>query len=248
MKTRVYVNLMSSINNEELPNLPPNFSVAQKLSIDELIDLVTYGIPKSWLKKMDEHDFDPLAGTLNDLVNFCEQMESSEDHGKESTVVQKSSSKSTSNGRIPKKSKTSRSGDGKWCDYHESNTHNTADCTTLQKLKAGQLKISSSASKPQNKVWKRKADDAKSLSKKEINALAKKASSEAFRKKKAELNAVSKRKADSDASVDDDDNSVALMEKMDTIDKELANFDFNLSKALPIWHYREKQGNLALPQ
>ena len=104
MKTRVYVNLMSNINNEELPNLPPNFSVAQKLSIDELIDLVTYGIPKSWLKKMDEHDFDPLAGALNDLVNFCERMEASEDHGKESTVVQKSSSKSTSNGRIPKRS------------------------------------------------------------------------------------------------------------------------------------------------
>ena len=62
MRTRAYVNHLLRINNEELPYLPP-FGTNQGLSTDEIIDIVLYGVPKSWVNKMDEHDFDPLART-----------------------------------------------------------------------------------------------------------------------------------------------------------------------------------------
>lgn len=39
-----------------------------------------YGLPKSWVRKMDEFDFDPDVSTMPELVNFCERMESAEGH------------------------------------------------------------------------------------------------------------------------------------------------------------------------
>ncbi len=48
MKIREYVNLLKRMNNEELANFPPNFDTNQKLSDEDLLDIVSYAIPKSW--------------------------------------------------------------------------------------------------------------------------------------------------------------------------------------------------------
>ena len=80
MKIRQYVNHLHRINYDELPWLPPAVT-GQQLSDDELIDIVTFGIPKSWTKEMDRQDFNPYQSNVNllDLVNFCERLESAED-------------------------------------------------------------------------------------------------------------------------------------------------------------------------
>ena len=231
LTTRAYVSNLIRINGEELPMLPP-FGPNQGLSVDEIIDIVTYGIPKSWVRKMDEHDFDPLAKGVDQLVAFCERMEAAEEHRNDPETKGTTSAKKAS-----KKHKSTRNNGKKWCDYHETNSHNTSECEVLKKLKA-----SKGDSKPpfKNKTWKRKSDDAKSFTKKELNAIARKAGAAAIKKaqrKSAECNAINaKRKSDSDESDSeestDSNNSLNMIEKSLTeVDKQLAEFDFDANKS-----------------
>ena len=231
MTTRVYVNHIMRLNNEELPLLPP-FTNTQGLSNDELIDIILYGIPKSWVTKMDEHDFDPIASTIDQVVNFCERLESVEDRSLSTDLdsgrgnVQK---KAASKKFKPQRNKDS-GGSGKWCDYHEVDTHNTKDCVTLKRLKAESKEGGSSGPPFKNKTWKRKSDDAKKFTKKELSAIGKKASREAIKKAKQECNAATKRK-NNDSSVEsgeesDSDNSLNMLDRMADVDKQLADFNF----------------------
>ena len=231
MTTRVYVNHIMRLNNEELPLLPP-FTNTQGLSNDELIDIILYGIPKSWVTKMDEHDFDPIASTIDQVVNFCERLESAEDRSLSTDLdsgrgnVQK---KAASKKFKPQRNKDS-GGSGKWCDYHEVDTHNTKDCVTLKRLKAESKEGGSSGPPFKNKTWKRKSDDAKKFTKKELSAIGKKAAREAIQKAKQECNAATKRKND-DSSVEsgeesDSDNSLNMLDRMADVDKQLADFNF----------------------
>ena len=235
MTTRTYVNNLARINDEELRYLPP-FNANQGLGADEVVDIICYGIPKSWMKRMDEFDFDPFTAALPDLIAFCERMESAEDFEKGPDTKQSASN----NKKLSKKHKsnrnTSQKGD-KWCAYHESTSHNTEDCEVLKKLKAS--KGSGSDNKPpyKNKTWKRKSDDAKSHSNKELSAIVEKAAKVAVSKAmkkingKKECNAVNKRKVtDSDSSGDDSDgdNSLNMIDqKMADVDKELSEFNFD---------------------
>ena len=236
MKTRSYVANLVRINNQELPMLPP-FGPTQSLSLDELIDILTYGIPKSWVRKMDEHDFEPLARGLGDTVAFCERMEAAEEHDANGDTKTQSSKKPNKKHKSVRNNGKSDKSDS-WCAYHEMHGHSTSECETLKKIKAN--KTSSSDGKPafKNKTWKRKSDDAKTYTKKELNALLTKTSKAAVKLalKKAECNAIAKRKSDSsdddDSSKSDDDCSINMMDKqMAEVDKELAEFNFDGDKS-----------------
>jgi hypothetical protein len=51
MTTKVFLNHLLRINDEELPFIPPKFSVSQKLSSDGVIDIILHGISKRWSHK-----------------------------------------------------------------------------------------------------------------------------------------------------------------------------------------------------
>jgi hypothetical protein len=224
MKTRIFVNHLHRINFDELPQLPP-FGAEQELSNDELLDIILFGIPKSWVKEMDRQDFDPYEREdIQRVVQFCERMESSEDtddHTQKSGSTSKNSNKKT---RFSNNKGKPSKGNGKWCEYHETDTHDTSECSVLKKMKDGGK---NSNKKPfnKNKTWTKKSDDAKKFSKKELNALVKKASEKAVKKATKELNAVAKRKQS-----DDDDDSMSslhmLENKMKDVDDQLKNFNF----------------------
>jgi hypothetical protein len=220
MKVRTYVNHVHRVNFEELPYLPPHLQT-QVLPNDEVIDLVMYGLPKSWVKEMDRQDFDPFrTNSVWDLVDFCERLESSEDFTGD--LAQKN--KNSKNGKKPKHGHSKKQDGEKWCEYHESNTHNTIDCEVLKKLKAG--KQGGDGKKPpfnKNKTWNRKSDDAKKEAQKELNALVKKVSQKVTTKVKKDLAATKRKGDDKD---DDSDNSVNLLEQMADIDAQLKEFDF----------------------
>jgi hypothetical protein len=227
MKIRIFVNHLHRINFDEIPQLPP-FATRQELSHDELMDIVLFGIPKSWVKEMDRQDFDPFATEdIQTLIQFCERMESAEDFHDTSNNKQGSNSKNSY-----KKTKFSNNkgkpskGSGKWCEYHETDTHDTSECSVLKKMKESSGRSNSSDKKPfnKNKTWTKKSDDAKKFSKKELNALVKKASEKAVKKATKELNAVAKRKRDDD---DDSTSSLHMLEnEMKDVDDQLKNFNF----------------------
>jgi hypothetical protein len=224
MKTRMYVNYLQRINYDELPMLPPFAGASQSLAVDELMDIVLFGIPKSWITEMDKQDFDPFTKSINRVVDFCERMESAENFTP--VAMKKPSGSPAKKTKFHKAQGKSSNGNGdKWCEYHESNTHNTSECTVLNKLKAS--KKSSSDKPAAKKDWKGKSNDAKKFTKKELNAIVKKKVTQA----KKELNAVAKRKSDDDNDDNDSVSSLHMLEnRMKDIDDQLKGFDFDEAK------------------
>jgi 5-formyltetrahydrofolate cyclo-ligase len=224
MKTRMYVNYLYRINFDELPHLPPFAGVVQSLSQDELMDIILFGIPKSWITEMDKQDFDPFSKTIAQVVDFCERMESAENFTPVAMRKQSTGSPAKKTKYHKSQGKTSNGSGDKWCEYHESNTHNTSECTVLNKLKASKNNNSSDKKPAAKKDWKSKSNDAKKFTKKELNAIVKKKVKQA----KKEINAVTKRKSDDD---DDDSDSVSslhmLENRMHDIDEKLKHFDFD---------------------
>jgi hypothetical protein len=235
MKIRIFVNHLQRIKFNEIPELPP-FAADQELSNNELLDIILYGIPKSWVKEMDKQDFDPFTREdIQMLILFCERsMESAED-------VHDNTNKQGSNSKNPnKKTKFSNNkgkptkGNGKWRKYHETDTHDTSECSVLRKMKESG-RNNSSDKKPfnKNRTWTKKSDDAKKFSKKELNPLAKKASEKAVKKATKELNAVAKRKCSNE--YDDSTSSLHMLEnEMKDVDYQLKNFNYEAVKEVEV--------------
>jgi hypothetical protein len=135
MSTREYVNHICRINDDELPNLEPFRGKAQKLSLDEVIDIVLNGVPRGWIRDMDKQDFDPITKTLAEVVDFCKRMEAAEDF-EPACDGQKTSTKFNPDKKkdYSKQGKSnSKSGD-KYCLLHGNNTsHATDKCHVLKK-------------------------------------------------------------------------------------------------------------------
>lgn len=76
MSVRKFVARIQEINNY-LPSFPPQVpgEPIQKLDDDEVIDLMEFGVPRAWQKKMEEHDFDSTNTTIGEFLAFCERME-----------------------------------------------------------------------------------------------------------------------------------------------------------------------------
>jgi hypothetical protein len=111
---------------------------------------------------MDRHDFDADHHTLLELLQFLEHIESlepttiSHTNKASSTSKHKSNTKSKPNG----KAKT-----GMWCEYHKTDSHNTSECRSLEYHKKKE------SQKGNNNNWKKKADENKTYTRKELNAI-----------------------------------------------------------------------------
>jgi hypothetical protein len=204
MPIRTFANHVTRINNDELPMLPPFHGTAQRLSNDEIVDIVLNGIPRSWLKEMDKLGFDPIEYELTQVIEFCERMESAEDF----EPARDGGKTSSKDNKVPRKdssSKKSKTEGGKYCLLHGNNgSHDTNDCMVL-KNQAKALRNNDGDRKPahENKTWKRDADKSTNSSKKELAAFVRKQA-------RKELYAFAKKRKASD---DDDDKSVNAMEE-----------------------------------
>ena len=175
MKVKTYYMNIQRINDEEIVRLPPNFNAAQKIPADELVDILLFGTPKSWQKEMDRQGFDPLTHTAQQVIDFMERIELTEDFDsdkKVTTVAKKNNNK--------KKSSSNTTADGTYeCMVHgKNNTHDTSDCKTLKaqvkKLKTNNTGgASNNNKKSKNKTWKKESKEKTTDSKKELAALTK---------------------------------------------------------------------------
>jgi hypothetical protein len=69
--------------NNYLPQFPPQQlggPVGVILDVEELKEVGEFSIPASWQKGMVQHGFDPADHSLNELFEFCERFEYTEDH------------------------------------------------------------------------------------------------------------------------------------------------------------------------
>jgi hypothetical protein len=58
-----------------LSDFPPSFSKTQKISDEDFVEVIEYGIPHSWRTKMAEQGFVPVNHTLTEIIEFCNKME-----------------------------------------------------------------------------------------------------------------------------------------------------------------------------
>ena len=122
MKVRAYYQALLRINLEEITLLPP-FGNNQRLSDDELLDVILCGTPKTWQREMERQGFDPLVHPLSAVIDFLENIESADDF--DGTKVE--SKKKTTNSKSKDKGTNSF-----YCLIHGKNkTHNTDDCNKM---------------------------------------------------------------------------------------------------------------------
>jgi hypothetical protein len=189
MKVRAYYQHILRINMEDIPMLPP-FAADQHLRTDEIMDIVLFGTPRSWQREMDRQGFDPIDNTMSQVIDFLEQIETSEDFEgqavKSKTDKSKSSKKPASSSHGQKKS-----GDQKHCSFHGWGGHSSEECYKLQG-DAKRQKGSKGSSKYSNKTWSRN-DSAQSQ--KELATFVKKAVAAGI---KEGTSSAKKRKSDMD--------------------------------------------------
>ncbi|NJO52630.1 MAG: hypothetical protein HC840_28110 [Leptolyngbyaceae cyanobacterium RM2_2_4] len=213
MSVKQYVSNVIHVNEVELPLLPP-FNADQSLSEDEIVDMILFGTPSSWIKEMDRQGLNPEDTTLTALVSFLERIEESEGFDPQSTTIAKKSDN--------KKSKSSDNkmvaGD-KHCLFHGPNTHSSNACHTLKKMLEEQKKGSGSGSKPsfasKNKTWKRDDKYGKDKGKKELAAFIKETIKE-------EMNSFHSKKR----KTSDDDESHAEEGEVNQMDFDLSKFNY----------------------
>ena len=213
MKVRTYFQHLIRINMEEIPMLPP-FDPNQSLSDDELTDLVISGTPNSWSREMDRQGFDPIEHTCAEVVNFMEQIETSEDFD---------GTKVNHDKKPPGKNKKGNNNNGhnkgqKHCLIHGYGGHSTDECFKMQ-AEAKRLKTGDGASKFDknknkakfgNKTWERKSNDSSDKTKKDLAVLIKKQVKAGVQK---ELNALQKKRKSNDS--DDEFDLKAFDKKLD---------------------------------
>ena len=181
----------------------PPFTIDNKLSDDELLDILLWGTPRSWQNKMERQNFDPIEVGIHSTVNFMEGVEASEP----TPEVSKPKAKTSSN----KKKKADDKKPPHHCKQHGANcTHDTKDCCFLANKKT------KSGHKSKNKTWDCKANKASEQSKKELAVLVGKTVNKAMKKQLASV--AKKRKSD-----DDEEGECLLVE---TLTKDPDGFNY----------------------
>ena len=159
---------------------------------------------------MDRQGHDPYLHTLQETVDFMEQIEMSKEGPKEDSKP--AAKKSNGNGSPKKKQK----GEGEfYCSHHgKNNTHKTEDCRTLKK------KEGKSDKKPfGNKSWTRKSEESITTSKKELAVFINKSIKAGVKKELASI--TKKRKSENS---DDDAFDLGAFEKA------LENYEMDVSE------------------
>jgi hypothetical protein len=210
MSVREYWANFARINDEEIPLMPPNFNNSQSLEADEVKDILLFALPKSWQSDMNKQNFDPFEGTVQELIEFAERMETAE-----ALDGKKPSNHVSNKGNDKKRSSSSNYKDKSgqlYCLLHGKGNHGTDECNAMKsqakKMKTSHSSNSNSNSNYKSKSWKSKDYDVKKRVKQELQVLLKKAAGS----KRKDLNAFAALAEESDnnskASNNSDDASM----------------------------------------
>ncbi len=141
-----------------------------------------------------------------------------QEHKQKSNKTKKSSDDSKKEGKSPKEQK--------YCELHGECAHTTKECRTLQKQKKHKSYDKNDSDKPKcqskNISWSRKAEEAKLLTNKEVNAFIKKAVKKGVAKEVAAFECKRKAGSDSDASSSEEEGELHMLD----LSSELKGFNY----------------------
>ena len=178
-----YVNRLQELNGY-LKDFPP-FKANQQLSDDQMLNLVEEGVPRSWYNHIiKSFKYDVNNATLQSFVDMCVILEDDEkarkpEADKKGKAKRKNDESENTNAKKQKKTKDKPFKKGnakKWCQYHETNGHDTSECHVLKKMKS-----SGDANKPRPNG---KKEELKAIVQEQVNRALK--SSTAGKKRKEE--------------------------------------------------------------
>ena len=197
MRVRNYYQHLFRINSDEIPHLPPQ-GANQGLTEDDIVDILMYAVPKSWVREAEVQGFDALTHRPHQVVDFLERIEEAEkvDTKVNNNNIKKKSGKDSKGGsrKTQKKSSGERDSDGqKFCRLHGWGHHSTDECKNIKSWAEEAKKKHHSG-----KSWKDSADEGKKYTKKEVNAMTKQAFNKGVKKGSSSNK---KRKSDDDDSV-----------------------------------------------
>ena len=77
MSTRQFAARLQELNAylSKFPTAAPGQPAPAKLDADEIVDIMEFGVPRSWQRKMVEHDFDAMTSSVSSFIDFCDRME-----------------------------------------------------------------------------------------------------------------------------------------------------------------------------
>ena len=210
MTVREYATRINELNTY-LEKFPPN-KKRQRLDDDEILDLLEFGVPRSWQNQMTLQGFDPQSDPSKkviDFVKFCERIENStqEMNNNKNNPIQNGSSKR--NGEKKRKLKN-YIGEIPTCILHGEG-HSTEECKTIQKwAKRQKSEYAQKNSKSDGKFsnWKKK-DSNKKFTKNDLNAMVAKAVKHSVQEAFA-MHTEECTKAPNDSEADDDSSALEL--------------------------------------
>ena len=153
---------------EKFPGADEN----SKLSNEELLEILEFGIPTTWSKEMTRQGFDPQDKGLPAFLEFLERMEVTDElpdpSGPKSKdkPPRKDKSNNPTNGRDGNDRKGNK-GKRKYCKIHKNNSHDTSECRALDKYIDQHQKDGGKEEQPKHKRPRYNKYD-----KQELNAIA----------------------------------------------------------------------------
>ena len=179
MTMREYANRVQELNTA-LQQFPP-FGANQELPDDEVLEILEFGIPRRWKKEMITQNFDPQAHTINDFVQFCERMESTEEYETKQPNAESNNKKRKSTDRHDKKRSESTGPGEKYCMLHGRGNHSTDECKTLQN-QTKRMKGAFNAQTPEGKKRFKQREELHNLIAKSVETALKSRSNKAAKK------------------------------------------------------------------
>jgi hypothetical protein len=204
MKIREYVDRLLEINRY-LAFFPTNTGErATVLPDDEIMDILMYGIPNTWQKRIVELNFDAQAHTPNEFIEMCERISYGESFNEGTTskpkvAFQEQNNKGKNN---KKKPPTANPNGSKYCPLHKTNGHDAKECKVLlAQVKKMSASYESKTSFHSNKRQKTNYNKSKS---EQMFSFMVNAFKAANNKEKSSTSNDKKRKANENYAFDDD--------------------------------------------
>jgi hypothetical protein len=137
MKIRDYVDRLLEINSY-LVHFPvkDDETAAASLPKEEMMDILLFGIPNNWQKKIVELGFDSIAHTPQEFVEVCERISYGEstDDGQKAKTKQNAGIKGAKwqpNSSSKNSNKKKSNNSDKYCPLHKTYGHDANECKVL---------------------------------------------------------------------------------------------------------------------